>query len=94
MGDELGSDESRRSVWQTQGNSARNSFRGFRQMFTIRAIQLIGDMIRRNLTADNANAVKAQRKHYIPAYPAIINWLKGLFMEPGCPGIESSVTAM
>lgn len=63
-------------------------------MFTIRTIQLIGDTTRRNLAADNANTAKAPRKHYLPAYPALINWLKGLFIEPGCPGTESSVTAM
>lgn len=64
-------------------------------MLTVRTIQQIQDKAqRRNPAADNAIAANAVRKHYLPAYPKFINWLKSLFIEPGCPGTESSVIVM
>lgn len=63
-------------------------------MTTNRNIQQVKGKPNRNiLAAGFAVIADAYRNHY-PLRPVAINWLKGLFIEPGIPGTESSAIIM
>lgn len=49
-------------------------------------IKQVGKLNNRRLLAADAADYNAQ---YIPVAPKFINWLKGLFIEPRCPGTGS-----